>query len=855
MPEEGPKIEIAGAREDIGSIKKRAEATKVNPYEPTRKKEEPKKEPEGLSETTKVVVGTVVGAGIATAVDKIDKGIRDRLSRKIEEENAVHSASFAKVMSLSHDPSLSQEEKDKWNKEKNLRIEEFEKLDEGNFVADTRRYFQTLMRTSEWDSKPGEEGVYDQLNRYSESREGQYRGGHESDPRLRGLIGIAIRAEAAKVLVAGVENKLSGMERQNKDIWLKAKHYSDAEIARLKKLATENHIFDFATDAPEELVGTEKNVQKEPVYERLKAEGQKEDEVAERLTEMLSGRERAQIPPPKYIGALFKGGLYEHYFVHETIPVLDIKNPKERDTFIFENIHIFDYLLEQPGAWQAALGEWLSDAYFAARANGLKAKDMEDFEEKLKAMMAVTASARCIEKSNGALETYGLWLTTGGQGKEADLDIQDQLKDKILHNDPEKLNIVLSADLVWQYYDQLLKDMGISVDRDSETGERNRDIKLTKAIDEIRMSRKVKNSEGKEKDKYLNKVVEYCRNGAAKGGLTGYIKDILLRGVDQNSSEWDTKWAAARLACDVVMADGIFTLWEYSITNGRDGEKAKGGEVLKLYPVKNYGGDCLRSFLQPSYLPDVIKKSYPSELGQEIMRDLDRAFRPEDIFRTETRDTEEIKKAKAAQKEPTREVYEIKTTMTEHWKNVARWGRAHWMILGGSQAEKLHVWSNETGGELRTVALLLNHFYGVLTEKYVDKKTKEEKVFPLGKHMVGAMMARIIKVKAKAYATHMERLQGLEAFSRTIGDIKEHPNYQILSMLWGPKVDATSGLRADLAGGELQLVFKDNEFGAYEDLLEAKAILETGNPRIKGGIVGRAAVRTIGDIFRAFGKR
>lgn len=173
-----------------------------------------------------------------------------------DENDSIKNAYFAKVMSMSNDPTLSVKDRVPWVKEKESRIEEFKKFDEGDFVADTRERFQTLMRTSEWDKESGK-GVYDRLISYSENRDLEYQGRLESEAKLKGLIGIAIRSEAARVLVAGVENKLRGIANDSDvDSWLNGKNYTDEELDRLSRLAKENHIFDFGTDAPEELVGS-----------------------------------------------------------------------------------------------------------------------------------------------------------------------------------------------------------------------------------------------------------------------------------------------------------------------------------------------------------------------------------------------------------------------------------------------------------------------------------------------------------------------------------------------------------------------------------------------------------------------
>ncbi len=173
-----------------------------------------------------------------------------------DENDPIKNAYFAKVMSMSNDPTLSVKDRAPWVKEKESRIEEFKKFDEGDFVADTRERFQTLMRTSGWD-KEGGNGVYDKLVEFSENRDNDYKNRHGSELRLRGLLGIAIRSEAARVLVAGVDNKLRGITTDSDvDSWLSGKHYTDEELNRLSRLAKDNHIFDFGTDAPEELVGS-----------------------------------------------------------------------------------------------------------------------------------------------------------------------------------------------------------------------------------------------------------------------------------------------------------------------------------------------------------------------------------------------------------------------------------------------------------------------------------------------------------------------------------------------------------------------------------------------------------------------
>lgn len=203
----------------------------------------------GTSERRRVWAGG--GAGKPPEGNPPPTGEGDEERRKKDE---IHNAAFAKVMSMSNDQTLPAEERKKWGQEKDLRKTEFEKFDNGDFVADTGLRFQTIMRTSEWDAESGK-GVYDRLNSYSEARDAEYNGRSDSDPRLKGLIGVAIRAEAAKVVASGIATKLKDLNAGDRQLWLKGKNYTDREVNRLGRLASENHIFDFATDAPAELVG------------------------------------------------------------------------------------------------------------------------------------------------------------------------------------------------------------------------------------------------------------------------------------------------------------------------------------------------------------------------------------------------------------------------------------------------------------------------------------------------------------------------------------------------------------------------------------------------------------------------
>lgn len=622
----------------------------------------------------------------------------------------------------------------------------------------------------------------------------------------------------------------------------------------------------------------------DPTYRKAGGVVEDDGRLAE-LARSMGDERYVPIQAPKHVGAVFVGGLFEKMFRHETIPPCDITTAAGREKFILENIHAFDYLLQEPGAWKGAVGAWLDDMYFASKsaANVIKfgenpenaGKRFEDviseFEAKVKAMMAVTASARAMEKSNGSIEAYGVWLTTGGQGKEADLDIQDQYKDYILHDDPKKLDLVLENPLVRKYFRQITSDMGArTITTDKKKGTRR--YYRTKEIEDIR------------KGGNSCRLVEYLKNGAEKGGFLSYIEKEILGSENRGSPDWDTKLAAARLASDLIMVDGTYTQWEYEITNGKNGEQAiraqyssqataanqawvdrkvKLWEDLKLFPIKNYGGDPLRSLKEASYLHLKIKGVYRDELGREIMADLDRAMRPTHIFKSPTLDTKKIAKG-----ELTRESYELGHTMAEGWKRLARWGRAGWILVGGSQAEKLGVFSRETAEELKVIALRLNEVYGGITEEFDKNDPRNTTLlrrypdgkYPLGKHMVGKMMAEIFKLKAKAYTAQRQRAGVFDRISQTMGDIKTHPNYEILAMLWGPDVDAKSGVRADLAGSELQLIFKGNDFGAYDDLLATKAILETGDPHATAtsGRTARAMGRGIGGIFRSFaggGKR
>lgn len=589
--------------------------------------------------------------------------------------------------------------------------------------------------------------------------------------------------------------------------------------------------------------------------------------------------------PPDHVGAAFKTGkiaawLYNYVEKEYIVPVLDVKEPEHRMRWTLENMRVFsDGTLASPEEkWKPVIDSWISELKFAAprarfdpidpelepEAKKAKIKEIEEKKRNLpegvkkteldiKAMMAVSASARAMEVSAGSAAAY-VQVITGG---DSNLDKQDFWGEFLLHDDKDKLIRVINNPLVKHYYQRILKSAGVKLlergkrywigdwewrkeKRRGKTNEEVMDLVLNGEL--VRFLEKNKGHESL--NDYVSALVS--RDGS---DFIEECRKLLVAKKEEEKEEIDdgVRWAAARLAADAFLVH-FFTKWEYELDKRRlklqEGTD-KEGKGIDLRPSPGWGGNPLRAVLEPKFLPARIKKMYRKEKEDQAILDMtDLAFRPGAIF---IKAQEEFDKKPEDKKDPKDRPKLLEPSMTTHLKNYARYNDALYTFLGSSRGAAIPQWSKDmVEKDLPRIAELLDQVYGNVGEP--EQNT--------GKHIVGAMMAKIIQCKALAVAVESARPGFRENMTVLFGTEASRPFLEIEKFIWGPNLDARSGLLASWAGGRTRLVFRGNDYGAEKTLRGAWEILATSDQDPKGR--GKAkTLNTIGfilDITQAIAK-
>jgi len=539
-------------------------------------------------------------------------------------------------------------------------------------------------------------------------------------------------------------------------------------------------------------------------------------------------------PPPTFIGAVFETGrarmlTYDVIRKKDLVPVLDVTKEKDREIWFLENMRVFsDGTCASPElGWKGIIDFHLAELKVAAVNSDLDPKERIKTEKDIKAMMAISTSARAMEASSGDVGRYAAYIT---QSREPDLDKQDSWKEFLIHGDEGKIKTVLDNKMVEYFYNKIIKDAGIVV-----LEPKDKDPKDTKYF---HWDKEKKDWKGKmwkitnEKKVFESKLMEYLiRDNPYKEAkeakkkknwadshiswkkhtsLEDYVNEVLLdkeniEGWQQDGYGKTSIWAAAKLATDIFLIDK-YTKWNFELFTKLF--NIDPDIKLSTMPHPGWGGDPLGSIIDPSFLPREIKKVYTGE-DALILTMVDDAFRPD--FKNK-----EIKK-EIEKKLP--------CSMTISLKNLARYSTALFTFFGNSRGIAIPQWTNETmGKDLPSIAELLDQVYGGIKE--------EEK---LGKHIMGIVMTRILECKALATAIESSRPDFREAMLVLFGEIKtRRPFLEIEQFLWGPSLDAKSGFLASLAGGRTRFIFKDNKFGAGKELRETWEILSSNDQDAEG---------------------
>ncbi len=596
------------------------------------------------------------------------------------------------------------------------------------------------------------------------------------------------------------------------------------------------------------------------------------------LTERGRGRETLQ-PVPLYFGAVFKDGKNEiHVSRHDLIPSLNLKKPEDRKEFIFRNIHAFDYRFRTPTAWKGAIDDWLQDTIIANEALGearLSPEEVRHFEKELKAMMAVTASARAMELSGGAMKNYLETLVGLDPKGNPNLDDQEKWGTFLLHSDPEKMMLVLANSTVERYYKILMKDAGLQYDPENNEWQDNPDSKdpnkrEQKASHLVWIGEKGERlTEQKDIEKSVTqlresgRLIQYLKNMARDGaGFQKYIQEVLLEEGDGNESR-EVRMAAARIACDVFLVDK-YTRWEFILTiperlseGGKEAYKKRTGtkEVrdLNLQPLEDWGGDPLRSIIEPSFVARHLKKVYAGK-DAAILDLADAALLPKDYFaeiRSDGNKPEEERKYKDVSK-----IHALVPSMVTNAKKLSRLSDAMYKTFGDSMANGLPSWNNKMLEELPSIADLLTQIYGGMT---VTETTSGEKI-PLGKHMVGAMMMRLLYAKSLATSAESASPNFLDLIKTSSDpESKTRPFMEVLYTLYGAKLDAKSGFIQTLTGPKTRLILRDNMFDAEKFYSATYDLLQTNDQTGKSTTLaayirlGASLVNFLGDASGSMG--
>jgi hypothetical protein len=545
---------------------------------------------------------------------------------------------------------------------------------------------------------------------------------------------------------------------------------------------------------------------------------------------------------PIEFGAVFKQGkhrgrVYDPITKEDLLPVRDVEDKRERMAAFLSNIrHFSDGHVPNPeGVWRGVIDSWESELRHAADPNrgNLSREELREAEKEMKAMMAVSASARAMENSAGTAAAYVGYITATLQGSRPDLDKQDYWADVLLHRDKEKLQRVINNPLVSYFYRQLIRDAGIrNLDWNEEKGEwegEGRKVDPDRAF-------------GSKLLDYLSNKDPYLKGPEKatwekKDGFNDYIAEVLLDKL-LDESKWGNEeeeflkycwqkgkfgfesehlWAAARLAADAFLADQ-YTQWEYEI---RDFLKE---QDIRLNPCPEWGGNPFRAVLEPSFLLKEVKKMYPDDEAFHNL--LNTAFRPDDLINPDAikgvRDKKTREKIAAAIKKalPT-------PSATTHLKMYARYSDAWWVFYGGaSRGGEIPMWTDDTVGKLDGIFELLDQVYG--------KEIKDpEGVERLGSHLMGIISTRVLVCKSLA-ATMESRSPGYRQkiallFGHLTPEEMAKPFMKVLKFLWGPDLSGDLGYLASLQGRRTRYVIRDNIFGAEKVLAETKDLLITND--------------------------
>lgn len=147
------------------------------------------------------------------------------------------------------DPNLEPEMRSYLQAEREKIIQDIENFDDGRYLTDVGRVVSRILRTSSWDD------VYDNLIKFAANEDQALAGLAGAQSRWRGAMETAIQGAAAKVALAGIEQKRRGIGELPAD-WFITHEYSQRRLEILERAAKEKDIFpQLLPDVPEQIVG------------------------------------------------------------------------------------------------------------------------------------------------------------------------------------------------------------------------------------------------------------------------------------------------------------------------------------------------------------------------------------------------------------------------------------------------------------------------------------------------------------------------------------------------------------------------------------------------------------------------
>ena len=521
---------------------------------------------------------------------------------------------------------------------------------------------------------------------------------------------------------------------------------------------------------------------------------------------------------PLYIGAVFRGGQNEPYLVSPELVVrLDPEKQLDRRRFVYRNLHAFNSLYlksaKMNAGWLNATQNYETDLR-VAKEKGAKitSAELESSNEFLRAAMAVTASARAMEVSEGSFDGYGKALTGGEKGTDAGW--QDTWDAYILHADPNKIISLLNDPLVKKYYDRLMKDLGVEQNGESEWHG-----------DKYQTPRKISfDSDGV--NMASNGAIHYVQDEGKHGGFDAYIDKVLVKEV--KTTEVDTRVirAAAKLACDIFLVDK----WtEYlDIVN----KSNMSNKPSKLQPIpKGWGGDPFDFVLHPTGLQR-LKGVYKGS-DVVVLDNLDSGLRPVDIYEKLDR----VHMSKKGDILPSKIRLPIASGVT-NIKTLNRQAQLINRVTGGPMAPNLSVWSGPALNDLMEAERLIAQVLGTQEVETGDG---------LGQAIAGAQIIRIYQAKLLANALETLPPDSGDALRIVFDpDSKMRPLYDARSFLMGPEFNFKQGHLQALQGGDFSFTIADNPFAKKE----LDVLLELLKSNDQSGKLNATLMQRIGSGIR-----